>query len=147
MSLNYSTLTGNLVRDPELRYTSNSTPVLNNAIAVYYGKDRSGETITHFFELESWGDTAIAVAEFPKGRRVTVTGRLIQNQWEAKDGSNRSTTSLRIETICDRPWEDRGEKKAESPRSPQSQSSQPPSPPAQSLINTDIAPDYDDIPF
>lgn len=76
--LNRIILIGRLVRDPELRYISNGTPVCNFRIAVdrnYTNQD--GERDTDFINVVVWRKLAETVAQhLGKGRLVAVDGRL-----------------------------------------------------------------------
>lgn len=79
-------ITGNLTRDPELRFGNSGTPILNLSIAVNSRKKgQNGEWVDdpNYFEVSAFGDLAEnAAASLGKGNRVTVTGRLDWSQWE-----------------------------------------------------------------
>ena len=79
-------ITGNLTRDPELRFGNSGTPILNISIAVNSRKKgQNGEWVDdpNYFEVSAFGDLAEnAAATLAKGNRVTVTGRLDWSQWE-----------------------------------------------------------------
>lgn len=76
--LNRIILIGRLVRDPELRYTSNGTPVCNFRIAVDRNyTNRDGERDTDFIDIVTWRKLAENVAQhLGKGRLVGIDGRL-----------------------------------------------------------------------
>ena len=97
------TVTGNLTRDPELRYTPSGNAVANLAIAVSRKhKDRNDEWIeeTSFFEVTAWNTLAENVAEsMTKGARAIVTGRLEQQNWESPDGDKRSAVKIIADDI------------------------------------------------
>ncbi len=90
---------GNVTAEPKLRYTQGGTPVVAFDIAVNRRwtdreTQQQKEAVT-FVEVQCWRQLAENVAEsVSKGQRVTVTGRLEQNNWTADDGSARS--KLRI---------------------------------------------------
>jgi single-strand DNA-binding protein len=96
---NTSTITGNLVRDPELRFTSSGQPVANFAVADNRRwQDRStgewNETTT-YLDIVAWGPLGEhAAGSLHKGDRVTVTGRLDQRSWENGDGERRTKLEL-----------------------------------------------------
>ena len=75
---NQTVIVGNLVDDPELRFTNNGTPVSNLRLAVTQrvlegGAWRDGQT--SFFRVNAWRETAIHLAEsLHKGDRVVVLG-------------------------------------------------------------------------
>lgn len=94
----YRTLTGNLTRDPELRYSGKGTPWCTCGLAVtprVRGDDdtwQDGETA--FYDLVCFGDLAEHVANLTKGTRVVAYGKLETEEWTAKDGTERTTDKL-----------------------------------------------------
>jgi single-strand DNA-binding protein len=87
---NQTTIAGNLVDTPELRFTNTGTPVTNLRVAVtqriqHDGEWRDGET--SFFKVNVWRGQAEHLADsLSKGDRVMVTGRLRQRSWETPRG-------------------------------------------------------------
>ena len=100
---NHTTIVGNLVEDPEVRFTNTGTAVTNLRVAVTQrvqqdGQWRDGET--NFFKVNVWRDQAEYLAEsLGKGDRVMVTGRLRQRSWETPEGDKRSVTELEAEEV------------------------------------------------
>ena len=95
---------GNLTRDPELKQTPNNQSVAQIGIALNRKyKDRDGnmqEEDTTFVDCEAWGRTAEVMAQYlSKGRPVFVEGRLKLDQWQDKDGNNRSKLKVVIENF------------------------------------------------
>lgn len=92
MAANAITLSGNLVKDPELQETRNGKAVLSFRIAVDEAgtsKEESG-----FFTCQAWATLAENLAEtLKKGMRVVVTGQLRHRTYEV-EGKQRSTTEL-----------------------------------------------------
>ena len=89
---NHTSLTGNLTRDPELRYTTGGKAVANFGLAVNRRYQQGGEwqDDTSFFDVTAWGDLGENIAHsVSKGQRVTVTGRLDQRSWETDAGEKR----------------------------------------------------------
>ena len=89
-SFNRVILIGNLVRDIEIRHTTNTKlAVCQNAIAVNdRRKNAAGEWVdeTSFIDVTFFGRTAELVGQYlTKGSPVFVEGRLKQDTWE-KDG-------------------------------------------------------------
>lgn len=103
MSTNSITLIGNLVEDPELRFTPSGVPMARLRFAVNRRwRDNSGEwqEDTSFFTGTVWRDQAETVAEsLQKGTRVIVTGRLEQRSWETQEGEKRSVVEVAIDEI------------------------------------------------
>ncbi len=97
---NTVTVTGNITRDPELRYTNNSFAVANFGLA-WNQKDKNGEESTSFFDVTCWRDLAEHVAEsLTKGDRVVVHGRLDQNSWVNNEGDKRSKVQIVADDIA-----------------------------------------------
>jgi len=76
--LNRIVLIGRLTRDPELRYTSNGTPVCNFTLAVERNyTNRQGERDVDFINIVTWRGLAETCARhLGKGRLVAVDGSL-----------------------------------------------------------------------
>jgi len=100
---NSVTLVGNLVDDPELRFTPSGTAMAKIRMAVNRRwRDRSGEwqEEASFFRGTVWDDQAEQIAEsLEKGARVIVTGRLEQRSWETQEGERRSVVEIRIDEM------------------------------------------------
>ena len=83
---NHTTIVGNLVDDPELRFTSNGIAVANLRVAVTQRIQQDGEWRdgdTSFLKVNVWRGQAEHLADsLSKGDRVMVTGRLRQRSWE-----------------------------------------------------------------
>ena len=87
--INTATISGNLTRDVELRYTTDGMCIGSGGIAVT--RKVKGEDRTSFFDFKIFGKGAEILRQYaPKGSRVTLSGRLEQEQWTANDGSKRS---------------------------------------------------------
>lgn len=99
----YKTLTGNLTRDPELRFSAKGTAWCSVGLAVTPrvrdddGTWADGETT--FYELVTFGDLAEHVAELVKGTRVIASGKLETETWTAKDGTERETVKLLADEV------------------------------------------------
>ena len=96
---------GNLGRDPEMRYTPNGRPVTEFSVAVTHrGRDpQSGEWAdlgTDWFRVTVWGDRAERTAEeFRKGNRVFVEGRFRTREYDAKDGTKRTSLEITADNV------------------------------------------------
>lgn len=95
-------LTGNLTRDPELRYTPGGMPVATFGLAVNLRRQNKQtnewEDRPSFFDVSCFGSLGENVSEsLQRGSRVMVVGRLEQRSWETQDGDKRS----KVEVIAD----------------------------------------------
>lgn len=102
-SYNKVIIMGNLTRDPELKQTPNNQSVAQIGIAMnrkYKSKDGDLREETTFVDCEAWGKTAETMAKYlSKGKPVFVEGRLKLDQWQDKDGNNRSKLKVVIENF------------------------------------------------
>lgn len=100
---NNVTLIGNLVDDPELRFTPSGVALAKIRLAVnrrWRGQDGEWQEDTSFFNGTVWREQAETVAEsLQKGMRVIVTGRLEQRSWETPEGDRRSVVEVQIDEI------------------------------------------------
>ncbi len=99
---NTVTVTGNITRDPELRYTAGGSAVATFGLAWNrrWQNRQTNETEEQvsFFDVTCWNSLAENVSEsLVKGNRVIVNGRMEQRNWETQDGDRRS----KIEIIAD----------------------------------------------
>src|ERR1700684_3803132 len=99
---NTTTITGNLTREPEIRYTKDGQATAQLGVAVNRRwQDRATQEWTDansFFDVVCWRDLAENVAlALSKGMRVVVTGRLEQRSWETDDGEHHS----KVEIVAD----------------------------------------------
>jgi single-strand DNA-binding protein len=96
-------LMGNLTRDVEVKFTPSNQAVANIGLAVnrrYRTKDGEDREETTFVDCEAWGRTAEIMQKYlAKGRPVFVEGRLKLDQWQDKDGNNRSKMRVVVENF------------------------------------------------
>jgi single-strand DNA-binding protein len=96
---------GNLGRDPEMRYTPNGRAVTEFSVAVTHSSrdPQTGEWSddqTDWFRVTVWGDRAERTAEqFRKGNRVFVEGRFKTREYEAKDGTHRTSLEITADNV------------------------------------------------
>ena len=97
------TLIGNLVDDPELRFTPSGVAMAKVRMAVnrrWRGQDGEWQENTSFFTGTIWREQAEQAAEsLQKGMRVIVTGRLEQRSWETEAGEKRSVVEVQVDEI------------------------------------------------
>ncbi len=96
--LNCSILIGRLAQDPELRYTSNGTPVCNFSLAVE--RNFSKENKTDFIKIVAWRKQAKNCGEYlKKGRLVAVRGSLQIRENESKGRTFENTEVVANEVV------------------------------------------------
>ena len=94
--MNNITVTGNVGRDPELKFSNSGMAVLKFSVADTTGKDDKKKTSWH--DIVVFGDQAQQVAEHvKKGTRLIISGRLVIETYEKKDGSK----GKRVEIVAD----------------------------------------------
>jgi len=96
--LNKIQIIGRLGRDPEMRYTSQGTPVTNFSVATG-GKwtDRNGNERddTEWFRVEAWDRLGETCNEYlAKGREVYVEGRIKTRRYTDRDGNERTAVEV-----------------------------------------------------
>lgn len=99
------TVIGNLVADPELRFTPSGAAVANFRIAStprtfdrQTNEWKDGEAL--FLTCSAWRDMAENVAEsLTRGSRVIVSGRLKSRSYETKEGEKRTVMELDVDEI------------------------------------------------
>ncbi len=99
------TVVGNLVDDPELRFTPSGAAVANFRIASTprtFDKQsnewKDGDAL--FLSCAVWRQAAENVAEsLQKGMRVVVQGRLKSRQYETREGEKRTVFEIDVEEV------------------------------------------------
>ena len=99
------TLIGNLVDDPELRFTPSGAAVAKFRVAStprYLDKQtnewKDGESL--FLQCQIWRQAAENVAEsLTKGMRVILSGRLKQRSYETKEGEKRTVFEVEVDEV------------------------------------------------
>src|ERR1700751_5785003 len=99
------TVVGNLVADPELRFTPSGQPVATFRVASTprmrdnaTGEWKDGDSL--FPRCNVWRHAAENVAEsLQRGMRVIVTGRLRQRNYETKEGEKRTVYEVEVDDV------------------------------------------------
>src|ERR1700686_422464 len=99
------TIAGNLVDDPELRFTPAGQPVARFRVAStprYLDKNtnewKDGDSL--FLTCNVWRQAAENVAEsLTRGTRVIVSGRLKQRNYETKEGEKRTVYEVEVDDV------------------------------------------------
>jgi single-strand DNA-binding protein len=99
------TVVGNLVADPELRFTPSGQPVATFRVASTprirdnaTNEWKDGDSL--FLTCNVWRQAAENVAEsLQRGMRVLVTGRLKQRNYETKEGEKRTVYEIEVDDV------------------------------------------------
>jgi single-strand DNA-binding protein len=99
------TIAGNLVDDPQLRYTPTGQAVANFRVASTprfrdnaTGEWKDGDSL--FLSCNVWRQAAENVAEsLQRGMRVIVQGRLRQRSYETKEGEKRTVYEIEVDEV------------------------------------------------
>jgi single-strand DNA-binding protein len=99
------TIAGNLVSDPELRYTPTGQAVATFRVAStprFMDRNtnewKDGESL--FLSCNVWRQAAENVAEsLQRGMRVIVSGRLRQRQYETREGEKRTVYEVEVDDV------------------------------------------------
>ncbi len=90
-------LTGNLTKDPDLRYTPQGIAVTTLRIAVNSGSDKK-ETL--FINIICWDKLAELCNQYlEKGRKILVEGKLQHRIWQDQEGKKREVFEIRADRI------------------------------------------------
>jgi single-strand DNA-binding protein len=93
-NINTITVSGNVTRDPELRFTPSGQGVCSFSVAVNRSwqnrQTQEWEEQTSFFDVKAWAQLGQNISDtLSKGARVVVSGRLEQRSWETEQGEKR----------------------------------------------------------
>ena len=99
------TIVGNLVADPELRYTPTGQAVATFRVASTprfrdntTGEWKDGDSL--FLSCNVWRQAAENVAEsLQRGMRVIVSGRLRQRSYETREGEKRTVYEIEVDEV------------------------------------------------
>lgn len=100
------TVIGNVVADPELRFTPSGAAVANFRMAStprHFDRQtnewKDGDPL--FLGVSAWRQLGENVAEsIQRGTRVVVVGRLIQRQYEDREGNKRSSYEITADEVA-----------------------------------------------
>jgi single-strand DNA-binding protein len=102
-AVNKAILLGRLGADPEIRYTSSGTAVVNVSLATNESyTNREGERVekTEWHRLVFWRQLAeIAGQYLRKGGQVYVEGTLRYRTYEESEGGERFTTEIEVREL------------------------------------------------
>lgn len=86
--MNFVTLAGRLVRDPEIRRTSNGNAITNFTLAISESKEN-----TDFIDCRAFKQNAENLANYKrKGDLIGVSGKIKKDVWRDQTGTTQSRT-------------------------------------------------------
>lgn len=96
--INNVTLTGRLTAEPEIRYTSNGTPVTTFTLAV--NRNFESEQEADFIRMIAWNKRAEIIADYlTKGSLIGVEGSIRTRSWEDEDGEWHNITEVEVRQL------------------------------------------------
>ena len=99
--INHVQLVGHLGQDPEIITIAGGTSLVKVSIATnepYKDKNGDFQNNTQWHNLVAWGKLGERMStKLSKGNYVLVTGKIENKTWEAKDGSKRKGTDIRVQ--------------------------------------------------
>lgn len=119
--MNSVDLIGRLVRDPEVRYSSDGKAVANFSLAVERDgqKDETGKKLVDYPRIVVFGRPAETCEKYlTKGKQVGIQGRLQTGSYTNKKGDTVHTTEVLANRV-DLIWEPKQEEKPEPKPEPQ----------------------------
>ena len=126
-------LSGNMTKDPEVKYTPNGKAMAKMGIAVQrrFKNPETGQYDVDFFNLTAWEKTAEFCGRYlKKGSRVLLEGRIQTYNYVGQDGSKRSGVDIQVENI-----EFAGAKRAEDDSTSKTEYTRPSTSPSQKNYN------------
>lgn len=96
--MNVCTFAGRVGREPEMRNMPNGDPVLGWPLAVDTGtRDKPA---TMWLDCRLYGKRGAALQQYiAKGQKLTVSGRLAQEEYQGKDGGTRTALRLTVDQV------------------------------------------------
>jgi single-strand DNA-binding protein len=96
--MNNLSATGNIGSDAEVRHTADGTVITSWSVAVSsgYGKNEK----TNWVRCSLFGKRGETLAQYlKKGTQVGINGEISLNEYEAKDGSIKTTLELNVSSV------------------------------------------------
>lgn len=99
--MNVITITGNLCKDTELRYSVSGKPILDNTLAVRKDKkDEQGNYETDFIKIVAFDHNAEFVNKYAKkGDRIIVNGKIRVDIYQNKEGNYKTDTYVVVDRV------------------------------------------------
>lgn len=144
-ALNQCSFIGNVGRDPETRFLSNGDAVCNFSLAVTERWKKDGETQeqTEWVRCVAWRKLAEICSEYvKKGTPLFVQGKMRTRKWQDKDGQDRYSTEIHLDSMQMLGRREDGEERRSS--SAPARTQERPQQPRRAMDDFD---DGEDVPF
>lgn len=93
--MNKVVLIGRLSRDPELRHTSNNTPVCQINVAISRPVSQGKEPETDFINVTIWNKQAENLVKYvKKGNQIAIEGRIQTRSYDNEEGKKVYVTEV-----------------------------------------------------
>lgn len=114
--MNKLTIIGNLVRNPELRTTSQGISVCTFTVAVNRRNAKEGQPEADFFRVSAWRQLGENCGKYlAKGRKVCVVGSVSVSTYTGNDGSTKANLEVTADDVEFLSPKDQGFTRAELP--------------------------------
>jgi single-strand DNA-binding protein len=100
--VNHIVIVGNVVKDPDLRTTTNGSNVANFSVATnrrWKKADGTKGENTEFHDVVAWAFLADIASRIQKGERVYVEGHIQSRSWEGADGTKHYRKEIIAENV------------------------------------------------
>ena len=101
-SINVAIITGNVTRDPELKYTLSGAAVCSFGVATNHSTKKGDQWVDTptFHNIIVWGKQGEFIANsVKKGVKVSIVGRIENRQYDAKDGTKKYISEIIADTV------------------------------------------------
>ena len=99
--MNIAILTGNLIKENNIKYTSNGVAILSNTIAIKRNyKNANNEYESDFVNIKAFDKKAEYLSKYAnKGDKITIKGRIQTSNYEDKEGNKKYITEVIVEDL------------------------------------------------
>ena len=94
-------LGGRLTAEPELKQTTNGSPVVSFSVAINRKVAKGAEQKADFINCRAWRQTAEFISRyFHKGSCISIVGQLQQNSWTDQQGAKRTSYEVLVDEVA-----------------------------------------------
>lgn len=145
MDINRVIVSGNLTRDPDIKFAASGTQIATFTVAVNKSRDKDGnQPEADFFDCVAFNKTAeILTGYFKKGQKILVEGRIQQDKWKTPEGETRT----RVKVVANSIYFMGGKSENSGNGSAEPVNETPKNADDITFFGSDTPPDSDEIPF